>query len=72
MSQRDPEYREGARISTETLKKNFFLTFIYFFLRESEYAGKGQREGERENPKQTITSMEPDVELKFRNCEIMT
>ena len=41
--------------------------------REGKRAGKGQRKGERENPKQAhAISAEPDAGLKPTNHEIIT
>ena len=50
---------------------------VYLFEREGERekegVGKGQREGEREYPKQFCTvSSEPDMGLELTNHEIMT
>ena len=41
--------------------------------REREQVGEGQREGKRDIPSRLCTiSIEPNVGLDLRNCEIMT
>ena len=53
----------------------FFLTFIHFWETDGVWAGKGQRERERQNPKQapgSELSAQPDAGLELTNREIMT
>ena len=55
-------------------KKKFFN--VYLFLRDRVQVGKGQREGETQNPKQApgseLSAQGPDEGLKLTNREIMT
>ena len=48
----------------------FFFFKLTYLLRT--WAGEGQKERERENPRQGPVSTKPNVGLYLRNCEIMT
>ena len=50
----------------------FFLSLFIYFQRKTARAGEGQREGETELQEGSTLSREPDVGLKFMDCEIMT
>ena len=54
----------------------FFLTFMYFWDRDTAWTGEGPRERETQNLKQAPgserVSTEPDAGLELTDCKIMT
>ena len=69
---KDTQPTESPRHPQE--KEHFFLMFIYFSEREWVRASGGgtEKEEDRGSEGGSADSREPDVELEFMNCEIMT